>query len=101
MKDRDISDFYKSDYEEVYGRGIVGWMSKQLHKSIERSFGNDMFFEVVCEIGAGHGEHFKFVKHSYGQYLETDLNIELLPERDKSRFPRVDAKSVDASRWKV
>ena len=34
-----------------------------------------MRYDSVLEVGAGQGEHRPFVKHQYGNYIETDLRI--------------------------
>jgi ubiquinone/menaquinone biosynthesis C-methylase UbiE len=60
-------------YEQVLNTGIVGFMTKVLHKHIERAYKQEMNLETILELGAGNGVHKQFVRHSYNEYYESDI----------------------------
>jgi ubiquinone/menaquinone biosynthesis C-methylase UbiE len=67
----DSDSYYKTFYSKVLSGGIVGYVAGLYHKKLEAGRTNK--FENVLEIGAGAGEHYKFVKHAFSNYLETDI----------------------------
>lgn len=68
-------------YEENYGKllntGIVGFIFKLTHKSLEIGL-KKRTFDRVLEIGAGQGQHLTHVKHAWTEYVETDIRLENL-----------------------
>jgi len=69
---KEIDFFYENLYEEVLNRGAVGFVSKIVHKTLERGL-RDHYFQSVLEVGAGHGQHFQHVSHKFDSYLQTDI----------------------------
>ena len=65
--------FYAGHYEEVLGVGLVGAAQARTHRALERRLGENRHFSRVLEVGAGSGEHFPFVQHSFDEYIETDI----------------------------
>ena len=70
-----IDDFYLNYYEDIFGNGIVGLFARIVHRIIEFPYKKNVSYDSVLEVGAGQGEHRPFVKHQYGNYIETDLRI--------------------------
>ena len=72
-------EYYEMYYPLILGGGGIGAAAALTHKSLERFPKNwPMHFENVLEIGAGNGEHFRFVKHNFNLYVESDVRIKLL-----------------------
>jgi SAM-dependent methyltransferase len=71
----DSSDtFYSNYYENIFGSGVIGWMAGIAHRFMEHPL-DKKFFPNVLELGAGNGQHRKYVRHKFSQYVETDLRI--------------------------
>ena len=69
----DLSHYYKNFFERIcYGNFITNKSMEVVHKKIELS-NNKMYYEKVLEVGAGSGQHLKYVKHGFKEYLVTDL----------------------------
>jgi len=73
-------NYYSEHYIEILNTGSVGFVSNIVHKILEPKPTTEIFNKVL-EVGAGHGQHLKFVKHQYSEYFETDFRKENLPER--------------------
>lgn len=84
MKDEDKAwtdwlDNFHSLYDSAnYSSALQSWMMRASHKLLERPFGANVEFKRVLEIGAGTGEHLKFVHHKFDQYVLTDQNAKTL-----------------------
>lgn len=80
-----------------YDAGLTGYFLKKSHEWSERPFGPEVHFGRVLEVGAGTGVHVRFVRHSFDEYVLTDLNPPLLekfaraPLRGKLTVQREDA----------
>ncbi|MBV5342884.1 class I SAM-dependent methyltransferase, partial [bacterium] len=61
-----------------YDTGLTGYFLKKSHEWSEANFGTDTHFSKVLEVGAGTGLHINFVRHSFDEYLLTDLNPPML-----------------------
>lgn len=90
----DPASWMLSGYRECYGTGLLGRGWNLAHSLIERPFQDSHHFNLVLELGAGHGQHFPHVRHSFGQYLMTDLMPELLPVAHDGR---VNTMGLDAA----
>ncbi len=71
-------------YERIYYQSnpVVAAINLSGHRLIERTYPNGTHFGRVLEVGAGTGIHLDFVRHSFDDYLVTDINADLL---DKAR----------------
>lgn len=75
---------YQQRFADVYddsayaGGSLQSWVMRQSHKLGERPFGSDAHFSKVLEIGAGTGEHVPFIRHSFDEYVLTDLDAKTL-----------------------
>lgn len=87
-------NWYSDSYEKCYYTGTLGLVWTMVHKAMERNYNkrNDLF--RIIEVGAGQGQHFKFVKHSFNYYLATDIRPNLLPKFADSR---IEIRFADAS----
>jgi phosphatidylethanolamine/phosphatidyl-N-methylethanolamine N-methyltransferase len=90
-------DFYKNHYQEVLNTGIVGVVSNITHKQLEKPFDANRYFSKVLELGAGHGQHLKFVKHGFEEYFESDLRIGNLPNRGRPNINQIELDAADLS----
>ena len=88
-------DYYSKHYEEILNSGSVGFASDIIHKLLEPNSSEG--FDTVLEVGAGHGQHLKFVKHAYLQYFETDFRKENLP----TRLPGSNVVSMESDATKL
>lgn len=77
--------YYECFYPLILG-GVVGAAAAWTHRSLEQFPRNwHTNFDSVLEIGAGNGEHFRYVKHDFRTYVETDVRIQLLLTGTKNR----------------
>lgn len=89
-------DFYQEQYENILNTGLVGLMSNFMHSFIEMGVDKSEYFQTVLEVGAGNGQHSRFVKHDYERYIESDIRIvERLKEKKKSN-PKISSMQLDA-----
>jgi ubiquinone/menaquinone biosynthesis C-methylase UbiE len=68
-------EVYYESYGKVFFGGFQAKGSKYFHKKLESKWLNN-FPERVLELGAGRGEHFRFVRdgeHSIKEYIALDL----------------------------
>ena len=72
--------FYSKYYDLVLRAGFIGAAQNRTHAAMEKKWSKNVFFEKVLEVGAGTGDHRKFVKHGYKDYFETDIRFTGLPE---------------------
>jgi ubiquinone/menaquinone biosynthesis C-methylase UbiE len=82
-------------YEEFYYSGLIGAVSKVMHRCIELDFKENDDFPITLELGAGHNQHFKFVKHSYDVYIASDLRISNL-KKNRIRSSKLKYRKIDA-----
>lgn len=59
-------------------QGKTRILTELYHKALEKNLGDRNHFARVLEVGAGHGQHLKFVDHTFDTYLITDLNTQFL-----------------------
>lgn len=74
---------YREKFSEVYDQAnyespLQSYVMRASHKLVENEHGERDHFGRVIEIGAGTGEHLPFVRHSFDQYLLTDLDPKTL-----------------------
>jgi ubiquinone/menaquinone biosynthesis C-methylase UbiE len=63
---------YDSEYERLFITGRDGVASRIMHRLLERHL-DSSHFPRTLEIGANKGEHLKHVRHSFDNYLMTDI----------------------------
>lgn len=75
----DQDRYYKDNYQQILNTGAVGLVANMIHRLLEKSITGE--YQTVLELGAGHGQHLKFVRHGYATYHETDFRPSNLPSR--------------------
>ncbi|MDB4797087.1 class I SAM-dependent methyltransferase [bacterium] len=76
LKHRDIA---AETYTEAnYSSPLQSFVMYQSHKLAEKTFDEKLHFDRVLEVGAGTCEHLVFVKHTFGEYIMTDLDQKAL-----------------------
>ena len=100
MNSNEITEqYYKTFYSNTIGikaTGIVGFLSRYPHKLMEKNIKHNA--NRILEVGFGEGEHFKYVKSPYKQYIGIDLDRErlLINEYPKHITTKVmDAQKID------
>jgi ubiquinone/menaquinone biosynthesis C-methylase UbiE len=74
-----VDDFYSNYYSKIFGSGLIGKMAGFVHWFIEVRYKKNQFFDTVLEVGAGEGQHSKFVKHQYRRYIQSDIRNSSTP----------------------
>ncbi|MCB1787204.1 MAG: class I SAM-dependent methyltransferase [Chromatiaceae bacterium] len=96
---RQWADLYEG---KNYDEGLTGYFLGKSHEWCERRFGPDTHFARVLEVGAGTGVHIKFVRHTFDEYLLTDLNPPFLDNidlpSDDGHRGRVQVQREDAAK---
>lgn len=88
----EIKTYYDNYYQEVNFEGVGGAATRFTEAALERRFTSKDHFARVLELGAGHGEHFPYVRHRFDEYILSDLtphacDIEQLMESRRERLP--------------
>jgi len=73
--------YYKDSYQQILNTGAVGVVANMIHRLLEKRIGSN--YKTVLELGAGHGQHLKFVQHEFTTYHETDFRPSNLPNRSQ------------------
>ena len=74
-----VDDFYSNYYSKIFGSGLIGKMAGFVHWFIEVRYKKNQFFDTILEVGAGEGQHSKFVKHQYRRYIQSDIRNSSTP----------------------
>jgi phosphatidylethanolamine/phosphatidyl-N-methylethanolamine N-methyltransferase len=99
--DRLIEYYYLHFFDNTANKGLNGWLFDFTHKKMELlpSFKNGKKlreFSRILEVGAGLGQHFKFVEKSYSKYTMTDVNSVLMLKNNKeSKLAKIEYKVAD------
>jgi len=93
----ELDNWYANGYSNCYYSGPLksGWGF--VHRLMERPFKNTDSFPKVLEVGAGSGEHIHFVKHSWDQYILSDIRKPTKP----IDFPKSNWQELDATKLKT
>lgn len=76
--------------EYNYNNNILNtYVNKSGHRIVESRLKKD-FYSRVIEVGAGTGEHLRYVKHNYNKYIITDINDSHLQKAREKYKNRVD-----------
>jgi phosphatidylethanolamine/phosphatidyl-N-methylethanolamine N-methyltransferase len=91
----------KIGYENFYSQGAVGLVSGIMHRMMEIGFDSSKKFSVTLELGAGHGQHFRYVRHKYSKYVMSDIRVDNLKNVKKTiSTNNVIIKKIDATNLK-
>jgi phosphatidylethanolamine/phosphatidyl-N-methylethanolamine N-methyltransferase len=85
---------YRQKFAEVYDHSnysspLQSSVMRASHKLLEKAYGNQTHFRRVLEVGAGTGEHLFFVRHTFDEYVVTDLDpktLEIAERKLAGRF---------------
>jgi len=74
---------YRARFADVYDESnyaspLQSAMMRASHRLAEKRFQKHEHFSKVLEIGAGTGEHLDFVRHTFDQYILSDLDAKTL-----------------------
>lgn len=73
--------FYAKFYRNVlFQKGFGSKAVAKTHRSMEADY-KDRHFSQVLEVGGGTGEHLDFIRHSYDQYIISDLKLPKLNKK--------------------
>ena len=64
--------------ESNYSNRLQSSVMRASHKLVEKPFDCQAHFCSVLEVGAGTGQHFPFVRHTFDRYTLTDLDTKTL-----------------------
>lgn len=80
-------------FSSIYYSGVSSRFQNIVHKFLEKKRSTD--YPLTLELGATHGQHFDFVKHSYDTYILSDLflNNELIEKSKKHK--KIVVKKID------
>lgn len=92
MDDADAS-WYKESYSSVSVTGKPGRGQDKLHHLMEAGFDDTDHYAKVLEVGGNRGEHVGYVRHSYDEYILTDLRQ---PPDISAAHPLVRSQAADA-----
>lgn len=84
-----------------YNQGLAARMLTKSHVWCEQAFGPDQHFSRVVEVGAGTGIHISKVRHSFDEYVITDLNPPMLDQartEENHRDKKITVQREDATR---
>lgn len=65
-------------YDDANYSGLAGWVMRAGHDLVERPFGSSTKFARCIEVGAGAGQHFPSVRHTFDKYEITDTSQPML-----------------------
>jgi phosphatidylethanolamine/phosphatidyl-N-methylethanolamine N-methyltransferase len=65
--------WYAGGYKNCYYTGVLGTVYGLVHNLMEHRYRKLENISTVLEVGAGNGEHFKYVKHNFERYILTDI----------------------------
>ena len=82
----DVDHFYSKYYGRVLRSGLVGVAQDRTHRAIEKRWNKHDVFEQILEVGAGAGDHRKFVNHQYQIYYETDIRFSNVSSNNDSNL---------------
>ena len=89
--------FYDSLLEDKSSKALSR-MVRLSHKSLERKNTKELEFKTVLELGSGSGQHFKYVRHKFDKYIESDIRPRNKLKPDKFRDNRLSYKIIDAQK---
>ncbi|RME59229.1 class I SAM-dependent methyltransferase, partial [Candidatus Parcubacteria bacterium] len=75
----DYRSRFANVYDEAnYDQSLQGFAMRVSHRLLEKDLAPGEHFSRVVEVGAGTGEHFPYVRHSFDEYIMTDMDADAL-----------------------
>ena len=100
-QDADHADYmakWAKAYEgKNYEEGLAGFFLSRSHAWCEERFTKDDHFPRTLEVGAGTGVHLRYVRHTFDEYVMTDLHPPMLEQAAKRADNRVTVEAQDAT----
>jgi phosphatidylethanolamine/phosphatidyl-N-methylethanolamine N-methyltransferase len=94
--------FFENAYDDVnYGSSLAAKVLARGHIVMEKPFGANQHFPVVLEVGAGHGEHFPYVRHSFDRFIMTDWRADEMRRRwsnEDCKKHKIELEAQDATK---
>jgi len=86
---------YRQKFSEVYDDSnysspLQSFVMRASHRLVENRFDEKTNFGRVLEVGAGTGEHLAFVRHTFEEYILTDLDPKTLEVAERKVAVRHD-----------
>lgn len=72
LSPEELSNYWYSNQYGVSYTSLAGAGHRIFHRSLERGYKKTTFNRVL-ELGAGRGDHLKFVEHEFKDYILTDI----------------------------
>jgi hypothetical protein len=77
-------EYYEHHYQKITNSGLIGFVAMIGHETLERwpftkfNGNGKQSFQKILEVGAGHGQHYKYLKGDFVTYTMTDVRPNLL-----------------------
>jgi ubiquinone/menaquinone biosynthesis C-methylase UbiE len=98
MENKESKRYFQKDYQGVMYTGSIGVYSRLVHILMEYPFKNYKG-ERILEVGANSGQHLRYVKSNYKEYIESDGNKEVL-SKEKINDLRLKRMVINATNLK-
>lgn len=97
MEIKSPEEYYQYYYNKISECGFSGWLFSVTHKKLELPKKLIMAGSSILEVGAGTGQHFKYVNKNYKAYCMTDINPDLFPRHFEDLSNKVSYKVSDVN----
>ena len=93
--------YYMQFFDQTANKGFNGFLFDFTHKKLEytprmSNSGKRKISFRILEVGAGSGQHLKFVEKTYSKYTMTDINSSLmLKNNGESKLAKIEYKVAD------
>lgn len=89
--------YYEKLFNQVANEGFAGFLFSFTHKKLELipHVLNKNKLEKILEVGAGSGQHLKYVKQNFSEYTLTDINFKFLNNYNNKKDTRIRIKMAD------
>jgi phosphatidylethanolamine/phosphatidyl-N-methylethanolamine N-methyltransferase len=89
----EVNEFYQENYSKIFSCGSTGRIWEVIHKQMEKPYRGARSRKIL-EIGAGAGEHIRFVKDRFESYIQSDIDISNLPKIEGVSNEKQDATQL-------
>jgi SAM-dependent methyltransferase len=91
-----VRDWYDNHYSLVSATADGSFFHRYMHQAMEHRFDGIRSFDRVLEVGGNRGEHVPFVRHSFLEYILTDLHQPNL-DPNVASDPRIRTDTCDVA----
>lgn len=89
------NQFYDSLLEDKSSKALSR-MVRLTHKTLEKNTTRKSEYKTVLELGAGTGQHFRYVQHKFDKYIESDIRPHTNLTPKSFRDTRLSFRVIDA-----